>query len=73
MSGVFKILSKTKTCLESNAEKIQSDSRHIQVLCIQSGVDLLGLHLNDSVHLTERCEMDQLVDQRLQDLDTVSA
>lgn len=44
----------------------------MQVFCIHCGVDLLGVHLNGSVHLAQRCELDQLVGCHLQDLDTIS-
>lgn len=41
--------------------------------CLQCGVGLLGVHLDDSVALAQGCELDQLAGCRLQDLDTVSA
>lgn len=44
----------------------------VQVFCIQWGVDLHGVHLNGSTHLTQRCELNQLVGCRLHDLDSLS-
>lgn len=72
MIRVFWISTKENSCLEGDKERIESDIRGVQVFCIHCGVDLLGVHLNGSVHLPQRCELDQLVGCHLQDLDTIS-
>lgn len=72
MIGIFWMSMRESSCLEGNKEKILSDIHGVQVFCIQCGVDLLGVHLNGSVHLAQRCELDQLVGCHIQDLDTIS-
>lgn len=72
MIGVFWISTKESSCLEGNKEKTLSDIHGVQVFCIQCGVDLLGVHLNGSVHFAQGCKLDQLVGCHLQDLDTIS-
>lgn len=69
---LFWISTKESSCLEGDKEWIEWDIHGVQGFCIHCGVDLLGVQLNGSVHLAQRCELDHLAGCHLQDLHTIS-